>query len=120
MGLTKFFIFDMSVNGTSTIGGLIMQASVLYTTGTGSVHYPSVTPRYVTASVAMSEDQLRGILEKHLCSDLKHTGSDLTKLIEEKGQLTCEVIFVPQDPRQPKDSRDHIVVQFVLYIPTSS
>ena len=97
-----------------------MKAAVLASTGTGSVHYPSVTPQYITSSVIVSDDQLRRILGERWCKDLHHVHAELAQLIQEKGQLTCEVIFRPQDPGQPKDSRDHIFLQFVLHVPTAS
>ena len=97
-----------------------MKATVLAATVTGSIHYPSVTPQYIVSSVIVPEDQLRRILNKQLCVDPRHAHTDLAKLIQERGDLTCEVVFSPQDPGQPKDSRDHIFIQFVLHIPTAS
>jgi len=75
----------------------------------------------IYTSVIVSEEELRRVLgvnyEHH---NVESQANALAKLLQEHGELDCNIIFYHQDQRNPADSRDHLVAQFTLDIPFPS
>lgn len=74
----------------------------------------------IQASVIVSKDKLLKMLGMNDKHGVKRQAEALAKLLQERGELDCNIIFYHQDQRNPADSRDHLVVQFILDIPFPS
>ncbi len=70
----------------------------------------------ISASVIVSKEKLHEILGAEFCSDLGHCAKNLEHRLN-LGEVICTVLVYAQDPENPKDSLDHLAVQFVLNYP---
>jgi len=93
-----------------------MQSDVITTTG-NSVEGIVRGEKSIHSSVIVSDMELKRILGPGICYDWKHRQEELADYIRKEGRLTCSVIFSPQDDQNPKDTHDHLVVEFVLSFP---
>lgn len=74
----------------------------------------------IQASVIVSKEKILRMLAMNDTQDVEQQAKTLMRLLQERGELDCNIIFYHQDQRNPKDSRDHLVIQFILDIPLPS
>ncbi|HEY4523321.1 MAG TPA: hypothetical protein VJK04_00400 [Candidatus Paceibacterota bacterium] len=93
-----------------------MQFDVVTSTGNIVESIVRVT-NSIHVHVIVSDMELKHILGPGICYDWKHRQEELADYIRKEGRLTCSVIFSPQDDQNPKDTHDHLVVEFILSLP---